>query len=1015
MPTKKPALAPTEMPTFYPTEYPTIVLSKNTHVAPTGNPTLMGVAESTSIPPTTTQHPNQSSQAHDPAIITPSHEPTTTSLPPPSASPSVAPSEILTTSPSGSPSLTDSALPTSWPSLFPSSVPSKSLKPSIQESERPSASLLPSAVPSSTLTQYPSAEHSDGPSQMPSIRPSTTVTPSGIPTASGFPTLDPSRPPSDMPSLTPSTSGPSSSPSTIPSSQPSYIPSLEPSQSPSTIPSSSPTLTCHDKADYRSPINGLTCLDHTGTECYQWRNIGLNTSALGDLINNCPETCNIPCGSFLDFSIPVSYQLTGLPGLLDDLSKLSLEQVSSDYIIAYLSDASEEIFELDTVELKSQSFATHERLLRRSLQAIHQQAKATSQRVIRKEIVVVTVVFDGFSIGLDYETISEILVSGIQSTGFALALQESDPFFKKAVISSAVDTKDTTIHEPVDEEREGPSSATVLVSILGVIGLVTALMFAIANRERLKDWWIQKRLERSNSSDLDASYQGRPRIVSIDMIARGIPESNFERVLSRMKTIIARLRPNVSDGLQKMYGASSPPQNSASQASRLSHQGSPNNVASLLSFDASASNSIRRLITSITPTGSKSSTEPDDSSGSLGKEQKPFDPLRIASPMSEVSEESNEPEHPLSKVIPPMIVIDNIEDDTTSGEVGKTREQNMVPGRCVQASNEIKFALTDRSTAPVMMFNFPELNAWQNYDELPRSLSPIGLMDSESEAGTSCASTPANSITQIAEISRFGVLGGHEFETDDPPVFSPLHLSSSASETTFDFAVDAADDVSIELMARQSSSEENSGHEMRVGSGHERVGLINSIWAMSPSSAMKGTLMSTKKAASVKSNLFKRRFSNSSDRALDSPSDVAKSGSPREECSRFMFEAPRTSKLGLEIDSRDDSGPFVHSVKDYSPLFGQIKSGDKICEIDGQNQQGSNPREVMQLLSAKHRRRVSSGNMKIVVERLASNNSKPPNSRSDTNFEFSTEGTSNQNYEGTGSMISSILWSHDID
>mmetsp|Transcript_29200 Transcript_29200/g.70446 ORF Transcript_29200/g.70446 Transcript_29200/m.70446 type:complete len:1095 (+) Transcript_29200:71-3355(+) len=1056
IPSQKPAQTPTKMPTFYPTEYPTIVLSKNTNIDSTGKPTLVVVDESTSAPTVKwmQNHGQSSHQSSDPAANAPSHKPSMKPSSPPTSSPSAAPSQSISTSPSGSPSLTDSTIPTSLPSLFPSPVPSKSSKPSMLESERPSTSTLPTSFPSSTPTQYPSAEHSDGPSQKPSIRPSVTPSripsqnptisyrptesispsnrpshspsafPSGLPTASGLPTLDPSRPPSDMPSFTPSTSGPSASPSTMPSSQPSYKPSLEPSHSPSTMPSSSPTLTCHDKADYRSPINGLTCLDHTGTDCYQWRNIGLNTSALGDLINNCPETCNIPCGAFLDFSIPVSYQLTGLPGLLDDLSKLSLEQVSFDYITDYVADFSEKVFELDTVELNSQSFGIHdERLLRRNLQQeINQQTKA-NQRVIRKEIVVVTVVFDGLSIGLDYDTISQLLVSGIKNAGFALALQGSDPFFKKAVISSAADTKDTTVHEPVDEEREGPSSATVLVSILGMIGIMATFMFAVANREKIEEWWIQKRLERfqSNSSDLDTStYQGRPRIVSIDMIARGIPESNFERAVSRMKTVIARLRSNGSDGLQKMYGASSPRQNSASQASRLSHQGSPNNVASLLSFDhsthtgtnASASNSIRRLITSITPTGSKSSTEPDDSSGSLEKGEKPLDPLRISSPMSEVSEDSNQPEHPLSKVIPPMIVIDNI-DDGTLGEADKKTEPKMVPGKCLQASTEIKSALTGQSTARVMMLNFPEFNAWQNYDEIPHSLSPLGLvMDSESETGTSCASTPANSVTQKSELSRFGALGGSEFETPDP-VFSPLHLlamqsSSSASETTFDFANDAADDVSIELMmTREPSSQENSGHE--------RVGLINSIWAMSPSNAMKETLMSAKKGANAKSQIFKRRFSNSS----DIPGDVDRSENLTKESNRFMFEAPRTSKLGLEIDSRDDSGPFVHAVKDYSPLFGQIKTGDKICEIDGRDQQGSNPREVMQLLSAKHRRRVSSGSMRIVVERSASvsnQSTKPSNSSNDANhFERSSEATSNQNYEDIDSMISSMLWSHKME
>lgn len=738
VPTKK----PTTMPTFHPTGYPTITIIKNTNIGYAVKPLLVVVDEAFSSESTNNHNAEpliiKNTYLTTPPTTSPSHKPSLKPSSHPTVSPSSTPTKTKSANPSGAPSMVHSTLPTSSPSI--------SVEPTIHESEWPTSSAIPTITPSPTTrpstspTHHPSEMHSSGPSYVPSIRPSVyptwtptenptmssrptgssapsyrpsrspSFTPSGVPTSSGLPTFDPSAQPSDMPSLTPTTSVPSSSPSAIPSYYPSFAPSLLPSQSPSSAPSSSPTLTCHDKKDYRSPINSLTCADHRGTNCYQWRNIGLNTSALGDLINNCPETCHIPCGSFVNFSIPVSYQLTGLPGLLDDLSKLSLEQASFDYILDYVSDISDHIFELDNVELNSQSFGIHERRLRRNLQ--EEINKQVSQKVIRKEIVVVTVVFEGFSIGMSHDTISEILVSGIKSAGFTLALQGSDPFFKKAVISSAAETTDTSVHEPVEEEREGPSSASVLVTIFTVIGLVTILMFAHANRERIEAWWIQKRLHRlsNHSSDLDAA--GRPRIVSIDMIGRGIPESNLERAVSRIKAIMAKLRPNKSDDLQKLYGASSPRQNSASQASRVSHQGSPNNVASLLSFDnsthtlanGSASNSIRRLITSssIPPAGSKSSTEPDDSSASVEKEDNFHDELRPSSPMSEVTEESNQAEHPLSKVIPPMIVIDNIEDGPSAISY-KKGEPKMVPSKRVEASSAIKSALAGQSTSPVLM------------------------------------------------------------------------------------------------------------------------------------------------------------------------------------------------------------------------------------------------------------------------------------------------------------------------
>jgi hypothetical protein len=724
----------------------------------------------------------------------------------------------------------------------------------------------------------------------------------------------------------------------------------------------------------------LTCADHSGTDCYQWRNIGLNTTELGDLINNCPETCNIPCGAFVDFSILVSYRLTGIPGLLDDLSKASLERASFDYILPYFEDAvHEHIFELDMVELSSQSLVTPERKLRRQMKEVTQAAL--------HEIVVVTVVFDGFSIGMTYNEISHLLVSGMNSTGFTEALQASDEFFETAVISSA-ETKDDTVHEPDEDERNGPSSATVLVIILLVIGFGTALSFALFHREKLKVWCSHEKLRKApsntDSDSMPFSQQGRPRFISIDMTPGVVSESTFHRYVDKVKGYLAEFMSSLGIEVKIAYPGS-PIQNSESQSSRLSHQGSPVNVASLLSFENSTNNAnnasttttngVRRLNTGITSSRSKSSTEADGSSISSGKREKILGPLDTISPMSEVTEESVEPEHPLSNVIPPMIVIDYI-DDTPFKGTQKKEESKLVPGKRVQASSAIISALKGPSSIPTMVLDFPELNAWRNHDEIPHALSPLGIIvDSDSEDDTSCASTPVHTTTPKSELSQSRSLSGTALDKLNS-MKSPLHLltlqpSSSYSEDEIGCPLDSDGEVSIELVFYRSKSLRNQVSPMEEHSGHARVGLMNSIWAMSPS-AIRGTPKSSKKSPGGKKGLLTRRLSNNStpECPAERNAEYGAFAIPKHNATKLTFEAPRTGQLGLVIEARNNSGPVVHAVKDYSPLFGAIMKGDKILEIDGKNQTGNTLSDVMHLLASKSgRRQGNSQNLIIVVER----------------------------------------------
>lgn len=124
-----------------------------------------------------------------------------------------------------------------------------------------------------------------------------TAAPTATPLPSATPSSEPSVEPSGAPSSVPSTS-PTMFPTVtpMPTEKPSSTPTDQPSASPSELPSASPSLSCHDVASYRSPINNFTCEDHANTDCTKWRHLGLNDTHLQELVENCPIACKVPCG-----------------------------------------------------------------------------------------------------------------------------------------------------------------------------------------------------------------------------------------------------------------------------------------------------------------------------------------------------------------------------------------------------------------------------------------------------------------------------------------------------------------------------------------------------------------------------------------------------------------------------------------------------------------------------------------------------------------------------------------------
>lgn len=119
-------------------------------------------------------------------------------------------------------------------------------------------------------------------------------------------------------------------PSYLPS--PSFWPSNHPSDGPTMLPSSTPTTICHDRAEYRSPIIRLPWIYHRGMDCTSWKYVlGGIITAVENLINSCPVSCNAPCGAFSLHTFDLSLTVSNISSLLDVLMQTPLENAALDY------------------------------------------------------------------------------------------------------------------------------------------------------------------------------------------------------------------------------------------------------------------------------------------------------------------------------------------------------------------------------------------------------------------------------------------------------------------------------------------------------------------------------------------------------------------------------------------------------------------------------------------------------------------------------------------------------------
>ena len=146
-------------------------------------------------------------------------------------------------------------------------------------------------MPSSKPTPVASSAPSDVPSGSPSFQPSLSHEPSSQPTVTA------SQSPSSQPTR---------SPSSAPSAHPTQSPTRSPSARPSTSPSSAPTDVCStygwenqcsDDPNFRSFLC-FGCSHHAALICTNLHHIGFSAKEIDALIEACPCSCQIECGTW---------------------------------------------------------------------------------------------------------------------------------------------------------------------------------------------------------------------------------------------------------------------------------------------------------------------------------------------------------------------------------------------------------------------------------------------------------------------------------------------------------------------------------------------------------------------------------------------------------------------------------------------------------------------------------------------------------------------------------------------
>jgi hypothetical protein len=915
----------------------------------------------------------------------------------------------------------------------------------------------------------------------------------------------------------------SQAPSGFPSDVPSMVPTTSKRFPVSQSPSSSPTQDCHDDASYTSPINDqkLTCLHHKDTNCLDWRHLGLTKLQLQELLEACRRTCQFDCTSsqsFVSFDIPVSLRIKNVPGYMGESTKGHFEEATQRYLqqsmISFLKtdggitilddndEASSLVLELDRVDLisqilleptdnevpvglqqeqqknddqKDQSDVPGERRNEREKHRRYLQRRQRntakdfpSVTGVHEELLEVTIVLDGFSIGLAAHQVSELALLVIQDLDYMKLLKRYDVYFATADILSVgeaptSDNPDQHTNNLLDSD---PSQATVIVSLLVSISMFVFLIGSIIYHRRT----VYKLM----AGQIETQIGGDAVVVEDD---RSVTNKN-----------------------NSMHGLESDGTIIAGPIRMSSHE----NDSSKEAETKSMRNLLEILMATISQQSRQSSTRPvmgsqEDGTSTWDKiavdRNKKTDGDRVdststmKSSMGQIHERASKVHADFFSTAIPEMIVYNIEEeeeddgrsDNNEDVVSKTAmKRNKVINDLEALKSRMGETLRsgDSNSVSETCSTLRIMNASPKRHRSNRSSSSFSKgnsdgsvqygvrveSDSDDDEDMSVASTPVHSRTPKARSSvrrsssfdadkmtpiRFKLLTSDGVDSVGPVV----NMSHSASERGCG---------SSTLKLRDSTGSRSTGQSSSRPSGHVDYRALRPPMHPPDKERHRQTSRSTSPATGVRDRTHMRSSamltlspitkvlkesvtSHSLKRSLvswtgnievsahsrqpSSLSDISgdlqvfagsrstRSDSSASEAQILELEAPRRGQLGLVIESKSKRGPSVYAVKDYSPLFGQIYPGDRIVEIDGKDTSQSELTDIAKILIKSKKGssfKISGGSghggtMRIVVSRPNKVQEIPLHFRStrqDTNT-LASDCSSHQRDNSYGSDVSS--------
>jgi hypothetical protein len=323
-----------------------------------------------------------------------------------------------------------------------------------------------------------------------------------------------------------------------------------------------------------------------------------------------------------------------------------------------------------------------------------------------------------------------------------------------------------------------------------------------------------------------------------------------------------------------------------------------------LSFD-----SVLRFMSTGASPRSKSEEDATDQSSAASQEEKHSPIVHLE------SQESVEDVHPLTGVIPPMIVYDCIEDGddnedqarstATGRSPATTPQQRVVPSKQLAATPTFRAALHGHSREAIDESTFQGIiqSASETDNENLRDVVPHA---------TSYPSLPRSDSKRSIHRRR------KSFGEGTMPRFDSNSKIGSPLATRHSVALDASMPDASLLKTRAGGRDSPNGS------------IASAIQTRQSGDSTVAAASSPIKKFSPRRSHLRKSSSQSSEMMSSADALVMIVRGERHE-----FDAPRRGKLGLVVQFYYEKGYIVVHVRETSPLHRKVFPGDRITEIDG--------------------------------------------------------------------------------